>query len=1124
MYNKKFLLLAFFILLSLNSFSAVFVVTSNADSGPGTLRDALTQAAANGVAEKDYINFNLMDVSEAGRTITINSQLPDVTGNVIIDGTTQPGVSFGVTNTKIKITTNAVFLVQIININNGSDIEIYGLNIIGTWSEQNINSECNGINIINSSAITIGAKGKGNLFNNCFYSISTASSNNLAIQCNIAGLKPDGLTSDKNYKAISCSNSTGITVGGSPDLRNILSDDGQDEIDLSGGSGFNIDNNFFGTNYTGNGVTGSTFIGTAYSAYGVSGTGSDNLTITNNVFAGLGSAVILFNISSHYVIENNKFGIGFTGNANFGNRDAIVIFNSKGKGLVDHNIIAYNENAVAINASNSVTISKNSFYCNVNDPIQFISSPVAIPTINITARSGGQIAGSASKNAKIELFYTDECQLCQGKTYISTVMSDANGLWSYTGTINGTIVGTATDANGTTSAFSVPQVVADNVVVKNVTCDNNGSITGIKPINSTDSYWTDQNGLIVSHSTDLLNAVSGTYTLHVDNGSCSATSQTYTILDYSIKIDGSKVKIINPACGNANGSILGTNLFDGEPGKNSIYWKDANGKIWGENSNLENVPAGTYYFFASNSDISCTQMYGPVTLTNTTGPKIDQSQQQIQSTDCGQSTGAITNIKVSDGTGNYQYSWVDAQKNPVGTDKDLTGQPAGIYTLKVTDGGSCGPLYSTAITIPEINGITLDESKATPTPATCGLSNGTITGITVTGATQYIWTDANGKTYTTPTPDLTNAPAGSYTLTVSNATNCSKTSGSYTILQPAATQYPAFSYTSHSTCKNASVGSITITISKDNLVKSLRWVNSAGQNIGYNNEVDNLPEGTYKLYFTDYSGCETLYNSYNITAIPPLTIVAGSEQKHNDQCETSTGSITGIEVEGGLTPYTYSWTNANGSIVSQTADLANAQAGDYTLMVTDASGCGPVTANYTIQNNDENISAPVVSDVKLCSPGAALLKVTDPSASYSYRLYNSATEPSPIDEQKSGVFKITADANSDYYVSRFVGDCESTRTKVNISIGITGLSIANTFTPNGDGINDYWQIKNIDNYPAALIQIFNRYGQKLFESKGYGVPFDGTYKGQKLSSGVYYYIINLGIQCNLLSGSLTIIR
>jgi len=104
------------------------------------------------------------------------------------------------------------------------------------------------------------------------------------------------------------------------------------------------------------------------------------------------------------------------------------------------------------------------------------------------------------------------------------------------------------------------------------------------------------------------------------------------------------------------------------------------------------------------------------------------------------------------------------------------------------------------------------------------------------------------------------------------------------------------------------------------------------------------------------------------------------------------------------------------------------------------------------------------------------------------------------------------------------GDCESSRTQVNIALILLQADIPNIITPNNYGINDYWQINGIESYPNAEVQVFTRYGQKVFESKGYAKPFDGTYNGQKLPVGAYYYIINLNNKCNLLSGSLTIIR
>jgi len=84
--------------------------------------------------------------------------------------------------------------------------------------------------------------------------------------------------------------------------------------------------------------------------------------------------------------------------------------------------------------------------------------------------------------------------------------------------------------------------------------------------------------------------------------------------------------------------------------------------------------------------------------------------------------------------------------------------------------------------------------------------------------------------------------------------------------------------------------------------------------------------------------------------------------------------------------------------------------------------------------------------------------------------------------------------------------------------------IPNTFTPNGDGINDTWNIKYIDSFPNCTVEIFNRYGEIVYSSVGYGVAWDGTYKGATLPTGTYYYIVNLKNGRNPLSGFVAIIR
>jgi gliding motility-associated-like protein len=86
------------------------------------------------------------------------------------------------------------------------------------------------------------------------------------------------------------------------------------------------------------------------------------------------------------------------------------------------------------------------------------------------------------------------------------------------------------------------------------------------------------------------------------------------------------------------------------------------------------------------------------------------------------------------------------------------------------------------------------------------------------------------------------------------------------------------------------------------------------------------------------------------------------------------------------------------------------------------------------------------------------------------------------------------------------------------------LVIPNTFTPNGDGVNDTWQIQYLSLFTNCSVDIFTRWGQKIYSSVGYSIPWDGTYRGAALPVGTYYYIINLKNGSGPLSGFVAIIK
>jgi gliding motility-associated-like protein len=88
------------------------------------------------------------------------------------------------------------------------------------------------------------------------------------------------------------------------------------------------------------------------------------------------------------------------------------------------------------------------------------------------------------------------------------------------------------------------------------------------------------------------------------------------------------------------------------------------------------------------------------------------------------------------------------------------------------------------------------------------------------------------------------------------------------------------------------------------------------------------------------------------------------------------------------------------------------------------------------------------------------------------------------------------------------------------------FTIPNVFTPNGDNKNDLWEIKGIEKYPSIIVNIFDRYGRKVFTKTDYKKAWDGTYQGEgkQLEIGTYYYIIDLKNGKPALSGSVTILR
>lgn len=468
------------------------------------------------------------------------------------------------------------------------------------------------------------------------------------------------------------------------------------------------------------------------------------------------------------------------------------------------------------------------------------------------------------------------------------------------------------------------------------------------------------------------------------------------------------------------------------------------------------------------------------------------------------------------------------------TDKECSGCEPEKYIASVNADASGNWVYNGSIN-PDFNVIAsatlnnmssefsnpdMDISGIDVQPVSCS-ALGSITGIKVANAHVAQWYNANGQPAGPPGPDLIDVEPGSYYL-VLNQFGCSYKSSTFIILDKRPVLDQSGLNTTNAICGLAN-GSITGLKAQN--YQSIQWLDANGNAVPNGTDIDltGVPAGTYTLRLFG-PACYTDFSPFTIGDTKDIiTISAASEQVTPDQCGQSQGSIKGITIIGGITPFSYSWTDANGKIVSTDADATGLPAGMYTLTVTDAS-CGKASQSFNITNETETVNPPQANNVKVCG-NAAVLKVNNVQNGYTYKLYSDDVSTIPLQMESSGMFKVISTSVTNYYLSAALGTCESGRIQVTVTHGNDFGDIPNTFTPNGDGVNDNWELDGLVAYPQAEVQVFNRYGQQVYYSRGYSVPWDGTYKGSPLPAGTYYYIINLGNNvCRILSGYVAILH
>ena len=514
-----------------------------------------------------------------------------------------------------------------------------------------------------------------------------------------------------------------------------------------------------------------------------------------------------------------------------------------------------------------------------------------------------------------------------------------------------------------------------------------------------------------------------------------------------------------------------------------------------ETEDISGVPAGSYSVTVSDSN-GCTIL---------ASASVEQPAEALTGSivslthvsEHGESNGSIT-VSGSGGRSPYSYSLDEGEFQPSGTFGSLS---AGTYIILIRDAGMC--LFELTVTVTQPK-LPLAAMISDRSDISCnGANDGTVTVEGLGGSMPYLYSLEGGEFQSSGT--FSGLTVGTYTITVRDD-DLDQVDIVFDISQPDPLTVAVSG--DDIKCYGGSTGRVTAIPSGGTEPYSYWWNSAPAQTTAV---ATGLPAGTYTVTVTDSNGC-TVTNS--VTISQPLTDMEISIEQENVTCNGgSDGSATAF-VTGGLEPYSFSW---NTDPEQTKENVSGLPAGTYTITVTDSYGCAK-SHEVTI---DEPLPITVNPNVTPCScpdseDGAIDLVIEGGNSPYIV-LWSDGFEGQTRTGLAPGTYTAVISDNS---------SCnEAFTVELDFSFSSGCLVIPQVITPNNDGYNDLWQIRNIDLYPDAEVRIFNRWGKLIFSAKNLADnPWNGTIRGKPVPTDSYHYILDLKDGSKPRTGVISVIR
>ncbi len=660
-------------------------------------------------------------------------------------------------------------------------------------------------------------------------------------------------------------------------------------------------------------------------------------------------------------------------------------------------------------------------------------------------------------------------------------------LWTPSGGTNATATGlcpgsytiTVTDNNNcsVTASVTITQpttsLSASITSSVNVTCTGNcNGVATVTASGGTAPYnylWTPSGGTNAT-ATGLC---AGAYTVTVtDNNGCTTTAsinitQPLTVLSATL------TSSTNVTCnGSCNGSA--TVSASGGTAPYTYSWSPGGGT----NATEANLCANTYTVTVTDNN-GCTASV-MVTITQPTAITITTTQTNAT---CNGSCNGTATATATGGTAPYTYTWSNSA-----TGQSVTGLCAGLYTLSVTDNSGCSQTTTVNITAPAPLAVSISANTIQCHNSCDGIAIVSVTG----GTSPYTYTVSSHSStnmyYNDTIKNL--CPGITYTIVVEDSNRC-------TIIDSVNFTNPpgmAVSNTvTSSTCNSSNNGAISVSVSSGNAPYTYSWSNGST-----NQNQSNILSGTYTLTVTDATGCTTA-DTVIVTSMQTVIAIGGSD---TSICAHNPVTLNGDSSINALTFQWFQMPGLNPISDTTTVTVTPSVTTSYILVVSNG-GCTDTATTVVTINPAISVDAGTTQSI---IPNQSVTLGGNPTAPSGSTYF---WEPSSSLNDSTGSNPVATPTITTTYTvfANNPGGCPGSDT-VTVFV-VPQIIIPDGFTPNGDGQNDVWNIGYVYNFPAVVVEVYNRWGELLFRSVGYSTPWDGTYNGKPVPVGTYYYIINL---------------